>query len=465
MLPPKDTVYDLVGLGFGPANIAVAGALVEKWESEPEAKISFMKDLATLRSPQSPITFLAYLHSENRLLPFINRGSTIPTRKEFADYLAWAAKYVQNHGVEVQYGHRVVGLEERQDGTIDVRIQDNATKEETVIVTRNVIISPGGSPRMPEVISSLLPHPSIIHSSEYATSIARILGKITPSSRPIAVAVVGSGQSAAEVTMDLRERLSALPLAEGASRGHHVDMIVRKGSLKPSDDSPFANEIFDPCATDAWFTLPFDHMRSDRHAEYKNTNYGVVNPRTLEQLYEIIYDQRLDDGIANREKCACSSHKPRINVRSYSSIVAVQPSGDKTALQAIIQHAVSRTAVEKSYDIIVCATGYERTAWQSLLTQSNLGQKYGLTGASGTIQLAPESARPLARVTNQLHMHIDRTSLANGETPASSDSESDCETPLTSPPPSTPDAQSMPQTLYVSRNYCLMPVPEGGWIV
>lgn len=61
--------------------------------------------------------------------------------------------------------------------------------------------------------------------------------------RPLNVAVIGSGQSAAEVTLDLRERLGAM--SEGAFQ-HSVDMVIRKGSLKPSDDSPFANEIFDP---------------------------------------------------------------------------------------------------------------------------------------------------------------------------------------------------------------------------
>lgn len=27
-----EKIYDLVGLGFGPANVALAGALIEKWE-------------------------------------------------------------------------------------------------------------------------------------------------------------------------------------------------------------------------------------------------------------------------------------------------------------------------------------------------------------------------------------------------------------------------------------------------
>lgn len=34
-LSPNDqseAIYDLVGLGFGPANLAIAGALTERWE-------------------------------------------------------------------------------------------------------------------------------------------------------------------------------------------------------------------------------------------------------------------------------------------------------------------------------------------------------------------------------------------------------------------------------------------------
>lgn len=80
---------------------------------------------------QSPITFLAYLSSQNRLLPFINRGSTIPTRKEFADYLSWAAAYVQEKGVGVKYGHQVVGIDDRRDGTVAVRMKKAGADEET----------------------------------------------------------------------------------------------------------------------------------------------------------------------------------------------------------------------------------------------------------------------------------------------------------------------------------------------
>lgn len=86
--------------------------------------LSFLKDLATLRSPQSPLTFLSYLHSQDRLLSFINRGSFTPTRKEFADYLSWAANYVETHGIDVRYNEEVVGVVEGEDGNV-------------VVVTRN----------------------------------------------------------------------------------------------------------------------------------------------------------------------------------------------------------------------------------------------------------------------------------------------------------------------------------------
>ena len=94
---------------------------------------SYLKDLATLRNPSSPITFLSYLHAHGRLLNFINRGCIIPTRKEFADYLGWVAQYVQDRGVEVKYGHEVIGLEEAPDGLIDVRVRAIATGETIVL--------------------------------------------------------------------------------------------------------------------------------------------------------------------------------------------------------------------------------------------------------------------------------------------------------------------------------------------
>ena len=70
-----------------------------------------------------------YLHSEGRLIPFINNGSPIPTRKEFSDYLAWAASYVQSKGVSVYFSEQVIAIPKGQDGTVDVVSRNLKTGE------------------------------------------------------------------------------------------------------------------------------------------------------------------------------------------------------------------------------------------------------------------------------------------------------------------------------------------------
>jgi L-ornithine N5-oxygenase len=127
--------------------------------------------------------------------------------------------------------------------------------------SENLIISPGGSARMPSAVSMISPHHKIIHSSIYSTSIHSILSSIASSRsasvelshHPFKVAVVGGGQSAAEIVIDLRSKLQdvfpLLPNGDGGPARHEIDLIISRGSLKPVDGSPFSNEIFDPtCA-------------------------------------------------------------------------------------------------------------------------------------------------------------------------------------------------------------------------
>ncbi len=107
-------VLDVVGVGFGPSNLALAVALhehnqragvplsAEFVELKPEfgwhtgmlipgatMQISFLKDLVTQRNPTSDFTFLNYLTERGRLTEFINYKTFFPTRLEFHDYLTW----------------------------------------------------------------------------------------------------------------------------------------------------------------------------------------------------------------------------------------------------------------------------------------------------------------------------------------------------------------------------------------
>ena len=106
------TLHDLIGVGFGPSNLALAIALQElsqshgkaidalfmdkqehyRWHgdtlsSQSELQISFLKDLVSLRNPTSPYSFVNYLKQQGRLVDFVNLGTFYPCRLEYNDYL------------------------------------------------------------------------------------------------------------------------------------------------------------------------------------------------------------------------------------------------------------------------------------------------------------------------------------------------------------------------------------------
>lgn len=497
-------IVDLVGLGFGPANIAISGAITESWKQNPEfpikstlfiekyevfrwhpgmllpgakMQISFMKDLATLRNPGSEYTFLSYLHSEGRLLSFINRGSTIPTRKEYSDYLAWAAAKVQANGINVKFGHEITDLEEGPDNTILVRYKNLRTGEESTVRARDLVISPGGAPKIPDVLAPFANHPRVRHSSGYATSIGATFDSLSSLSRPLRVAVVGSGQSAAEVTMDLRNRLEAIPAHGGR---HVVDMLIRKGSLKPSDDSPFANEVFDPEATDRCYNLPSKRYRDAVLDEYRATNYGVVNPITLDALYEIVYDQRLNAAVSHRTGQS-ESKQPIINIRPYTGVASIRLTKDAEASQKLdlllapssgavdsegdvfqltLRNLVSSTIENEKYDAIVYATGYQRQTWVNLLKHTGIGKQFGLSPATRRVILHPTTERP-----DPADVYDTLSSPIEPMTPATSSTNT---TPPTSPEASMFSsaqlAAELDGDLFITRNYQLLPKPTSSLV-
>src|SRR3954453_22546924 len=133
-ISPQDDVLDVVGIGFGPSNLALAIAIREHndvagaagavrarfFERSPRfswhggmllpgttMRVPFLKDLATLRNPLSTFSFVAYLHSKDRLPEFINHKSMFPSRVEFHDYLEWAAERLSD---VVTYGAEVVSI-------------------------------------------------------------------------------------------------------------------------------------------------------------------------------------------------------------------------------------------------------------------------------------------------------------------------------------------------------------------
>ena len=243
----KPDVYDLICVGFGPASLAIAVALRDlgidarvlflerqpqfAWHAGmliPSAKmqISFLKDLATFRDPRSHFTFLNYLKRKGRLEAFANLGTFLPLREEFNDYLTWAAEHfndVVEYGMDV---HTIHAVPESSGTIVDrwtVNCQSLSNDRPTSFMSKKVVIAVGGSPKLPRGLHSF--GQKIIHSSQYLRAIQQHSLEDCISSK---VAVIGGGQSAAEIFSDLMKRF---PKAQ-------AKMFTSGSALKPSDDSP-----------------------------------------------------------------------------------------------------------------------------------------------------------------------------------------------------------------------------------
>ncbi|PMD18978.1 L-ornithine N5-oxygenase sida [Hyaloscypha hepaticicola] len=374
----SDELLDLLCIGFGPASLAIAIALhdtqdllspspkalfLEKqphfaWHAGmqlPGARmqISFLKDLATPRNPRSKFTFINYLFEKGRLNQFINLSTFLPTRVEFEDYLRWCAEHFEREG-RVGYGMEVESVRpsdknsERKVTSWEVTALDTRTGNSVIRRARHVVIAIGGRPVVPQNMQGLK---HVAHSSQFASTITQIQQR--EEGRKLRFAVIGSGQSAAEIFNDLWERF---PDAE-------VKLVIRGASLRPSDDSPFVNEIFDPDRVDGIYNQP-PCERAVAIALDKATNYGVVRLELLEHLYQKRYMQRLESSDESKWRCRIIPNRTVISASqsSKSSMVLRLGEPDESKRE-------EAGLEEMEVDYVFTATGYVRNAHEDMLSE------------------------------------------------------------------------------------------------
>jgi L-ornithine N5-oxygenase len=292
------------------------GMLIE----DATMQVSFLKDLVTMRNPASTFSFLCYLQAKDRLADFINHKNLFPLRIEFHDYFEWAAARVDDL---VSYGSEVVAIDPVSDGGTVVYL-DVRTATGDVLRARNLVLGTGLRPSMPEGVT---PDDRIWHNSELMHRVANLRG-----GNPSRFVVIGAGQSGAEVTAFLHEQF---PDAE-------VCTVFSRYGYSPSDDSPFANRIFDPAAVDDFYTAPED-VKQRLMSYHANTNYSVVDIDLIEELYRREY----------REKVRGTRRLRLFNVSRPTSIVRT-PEGVRATVESL---TTGETTVLDA-DVVVCATGY-----------------------------------------------------------------------------------------------------------
>ncbi|WP_328838906.1 lysine N(6)-hydroxylase/L-ornithine N(5)-oxygenase family protein [Streptomyces europaeiscabiei] len=346
--------YEVVGIGFGPSNLSLAIALEEQrgkdekpltaaffekqaslgWHRNmllPDTKmqISFLKDLATFRNPASQWSFIAYLHAAGRLAQFVNNQNFFPTRNEFHDYLDWAESSFSDrvtYNCEVNAVHLPDGYTGGPVDTVRVEVKDNTPRGGTRLVeARNLVISTGLVPTMPTGIER---GERVWHSSEFLGRFATL-----DRDRVRRFAVVGAGQSAAEIT---RYVYDTVPNAE-------VYAIMPSYGYSIADDTPYANRIFDADAVDDYYGGT-DHTRESFWRYHRNTNYGVADDEVIRDLYQRAYD----DEVARIK---------RLHLLNLSRVRTVEQTADGARLT---MHSVrDDSTYGLDVDAIVFATGYD----------------------------------------------------------------------------------------------------------
>jgi len=347
--PQRDIpVYDLVGVGFGPSNLALAIAVQEHNDDAPAnpvtavfferqasfgwhrgmlledatMQVSFLKDLVTLRNPASRYSFLCYLQDRGRLIDFINHKTFFPLRVEFHDYLEWAAAKV---GDVVHYGSEVTEVVPVvRDGVIEAF--DVLARTADGLVTscraRNLVVATGLRPILP---SGVQLGERVWHSRDLLTNV----GRVEKADRFV---VVGAGQSAAEITAYLHEKF---PTAE-------VCGVFSRYGYSPADDSSFANRIFDPAAVDDYFDAPAE-VKTMLMNYHSNTNYSVVDNDLIEDLYRRVYRERV-------------SGASRLRLLNMSRLAGAHEEGDRVAVNVEMLTTGELTTLDA--DVLICATGY-----------------------------------------------------------------------------------------------------------
>ena len=377
---------DIIGIGFGPANLSLAIALRDAVGDGPprpslrfierqaefgwhrammlpgaDMQISFVKDLVSLRDPTSPFSFLNYLHVKGRLSTFLNLKTFNPSRVEYNDYLAWAADHFSD---VVAYGESVEAVRpETRDGRLAAFVVEarDGTGARRLRRCRHLIVAAGGDPAIPEPFAAHTRGGRVIHTAWYLPGIARALGAPRLDGPEIRVLVVGAGQSAVEIATDLGARY---PRAL-------IDLAIRGPALKPADDSPFVNEIFDPAAVDRIHDAPAP-VRADLIAAHRATNYAVVDADLIQDFYATLYEQ---------EVSGVTRYRLRRNTRVVA-LEAVQEVGQEAGqkggqgaahepgpegLCATLRDDVAGTEVRQPYAVVICATGYRRPPVPAIL--------------------------------------------------------------------------------------------------
>jgi lysine N6-hydroxylase len=338
--------HHLAGIGIGPFNLSLAalaapvdGLDAVFFDARPEFRwhpgllvegatlqVPFLADLVTLVDPTNPFSFLNYLRDRGRLLPFYFAERFHLPRAEYDDYGRWAAARLPS----CRFGHEVTGIR-----WVDDAFELTITGAEPVLAD-NVVLGVGSVPSVPEPLRTLVDDPGVLalHSADYLTHREKLLAAES-------VTVVGSGQSGAEVVLDLLRSRSTV---DG------LRWLARTPAFAPMEYSKLGLEQFTPDYTAYFHGLP-EAVR-DRLLPAQWQLYKGIDTETIGAIHDELYRRSITGPPG-------AVLTPGVEVVSASTVDGGIELGARHAQQG--RDGTIRTAA------VVAATGYAETPTGPLL--------------------------------------------------------------------------------------------------
>ncbi len=274
--------YKVIGVGLGPFNLSLA-ALSEElgdidslffekkdigsyWHNgllfeNATLQTSHIKDLVTLANPQSKYSFVNYLHKNGRLYKFLNADYEFIPRKEFARYMNWVSNSLSN----VCYSCNVITVDFMEDVFCV-----NTTSGK--YYSEHIVLGTGQYEAGQEFIAECVKDDRIIMARKYLHS--------SPENISGVVALVGGGQTSAEIFIDLLSRSDDQEISK-------IIWLTRRENLLPFDDSPFVNELYTPSYA-RYFSSLKETTRKSKNNSQKLASDGI-SLETLGEIYKDLY--------------------------------------------------------------------------------------------------------------------------------------------------------------------------------
>lgn len=338
-MPPSTKIIDVLGIGFGPSNMALAIANEEEgspldmhfidqadgpcWHPEmllggSDIQNNPLRDLVTPRNPKSHYTFTNYLKCTGRLFDYLNLGLHYPLRKDYAQYVKWVAGFFDPL---VSYSTGAEKIDVDQDRNLWI-VQTNQGE----FAARSLILGTGRSRNIPDFAAEAL-GPRVFHLNDYLAR-TKALGP-----NPKSIAVLGASQSAVEINLDLMKRF---PNTE-------IHAIHRSFAFKQKDTSPFSDYVYFPEFIE-YFHEVGDEGRANLQAQLRGTNYSSADKDVLQQLVVSIYEEGLDD-------------KHRVHIHNNTVIEGISAREDCAMVD--IRERFLDTTDQLSVDAVILATGFK----------------------------------------------------------------------------------------------------------